>query len=487
MKLKVCGMRDPDNIAAIARLNPDFMGLIFYAPSPRYAGGLAPEALDILSPVTKRVGVFVDADEQTVRETATKYRLNYVQLHGGESPEMCASLRRDYGVIKAFGVATAADLAATQAYEGMCDLYVFDTKTPLHGGSGRRFDHSILAAYTGRTPYLLSGGITPDDADEFAASRRDTPGDTGAIVASRRLASQVAQFDSRCVGFDINSRFETAPGVKDSRLVKQFIETFKNDNKMNRIDKLFTEKKQGIFSVYFTAGYPNLGDTVPVLTELAAAGVDMIEVGIPFSDPMADGPVIQQSSTVALRNGMNLKTLFGQLAGVRETVDVPLVMMGYLNPIMQYGVEAFCRNCAEVGVDGMIIPDLPFADYLRDFKPVLDKYGLHCIMLITPETSDERIRLIDEHTSGFIYMVSTASTTGARDSFDPYTMAYFERVDAMSLRNPRMIGFGISNRATFAAATQHAAGAIVGSAFVRLLGQCESVSAAVTGLVEKLR
>lgn len=255
---------------------------------------------------------------------------------------------------------------------------------------------------------------------------------------------------------------------------------------MNRIDKLFAGKKRDIFSVYFTAGFPHFDDTVPVITELAARGVDMIEVGIPFSDPMADGPVIQQSSTVSLNNGMTLRKLFAQLEGVREKVDIPLIMMGYLNPIMQYGVENFCKSCVAVGVDGMIIPDLPFADYLRDFKPVLERYGLYCIMLITPETSEERIRLIDEHTSGFIYMVSTASTTGAKDSFDARTLEYFGRVNAMNLRNPRMIGFGISNKATFDAASEHAAGAIIGSAFVKLLGESPSVKEAVAGLAAKI-
>ncbi len=255
---------------------------------------------------------------------------------------------------------------------------------------------------------------------------------------------------------------------------------------MNRINKLFAQKKQGVFSVYFTAGYPHLNDTVAVITELAAAGADMIEVGIPFSDPMADGPVIQQSSTAALNNGMSLKKLFAQLQGIREKTQIPLVMMGYLNPILQYGIDAFCQSCADAGVDGVIIPDLPFADYLKDFKPVLDKYALHCTMLITPETSRERIRLIDEHTSGFIYMVSTASTTGAKDCFDESTVDYFKQVNAMKLRNPRMIGFGISNKATFQTACQHAAGAIIGSAFVRLLGEQPDVKTAVKKLLEQI-
>ncbi len=255
---------------------------------------------------------------------------------------------------------------------------------------------------------------------------------------------------------------------------------------MNRIDKLFKEKSHGILSVYFTAGYPALDDTVPTIRALAAAGADMLEVGIPFSDPMADGPVIQHSSTVALEGGMTLRKLFEQLRGIRAEVDIPLVAMGYLNPVMQYGIEEFCASCAEVGIDGIIIPDLPFADYLRDFKPAVQRHGLHCITLITPETSRERIRMIDDNTSGFIYMVSTASTTGARDEFDPATIDYFRRVGEMGLRNPRMIGFGISNRKTFEAATRYAAGGIIGSAFIRLLASSPSIECAVEKLMEQI-
>ena len=253
---------------------------------------------------------------------------------------------------------------------------------------------------------------------------------------------------------------------------------------MNRIDKLFKAKEKNILSVYFTAGYPNLNDTLPVIQALEAQGVELIEVGIPFSDPMADGPTIQQSGTVALRNGMTLKTLFGQLKDVRQSVNIPLIMMGYLNPILQYGIENFCRDCAEVGIDGMIIPDLPFSDYLSQFKPVVERYGLHCIMLITPETSEERVRQIDENTSGFIYMVSTASTTGAKDSFDERTLDYFQRIDAMNLRNPRLIGFGISNKATFDAACEQSSGGIIGSTFIRLLGESSDISSAACRLIE---
>ena len=256
---------------------------------------------------------------------------------------------------------------------------------------------------------------------------------------------------------------------------------------MNRLEQLFKTKKKGILSVYFTAGYPKPDDTIPVICELEAQGADLIEVGIPFSDPMADGPVIQESSTRALEAGMNLKYLFEQLQGIRTRVQIPLILMGYLNPIMQYGVENFCRKAAETGMDGVIVPDLPFRDYLTEYKPLGDKYGLKFIMLITPETSEERIRFIDEHTDGFIYMVSTASTTGAKDCFDENTLAYFNRINAMGLRNPRLIGFGISNRATFDAAQQHAAGVIVGSKFVKLLGTEASPKEAVAGLMRALK
>ena len=256
---------------------------------------------------------------------------------------------------------------------------------------------------------------------------------------------------------------------------------------MNRIDKLFSQKKNGIFSVYLTAGYPNSNDTVNTIVELASHGIDMIEIGIPFSDPMADGVVIQKSSTVALNNGMTIRKLFTQLQDIRSQVGIPLVMMSYLNPIMQYGIDNFCRSCVEAGIDGMIIPDLPFADYMQKLKPIVEKYGLHCIMLISPETSDERIRLIDENTSGFIYMVSSASTTGAKEYFDEQTIDYFKRVNAMNLQNPRMIGFGLSNSVTFNAAAKHAAGGIIGSAFIRLLGESASIKEAVENLIAKIR
>lgn len=254
---------------------------------------------------------------------------------------------------------------------------------------------------------------------------------------------------------------------------------------MNRIDKLFAAKSRDVLSVYFTAGYPRVEDTVPTIEALAGAGVDMIEIGIPFSDPMADGAVIQRSSTVALTNGMTLARLFEQLKNIRPRVEIPLVAMGYLNPVMQFGIERFCEKCAEVGIDGIIIPDLPFADYMRDFKPLTERYGLHFVSLITPETEPERIRMIDEQTSGFVYMVSTAGATGVRDRFSAETLDYFRSVEAMELRNPRMVGFGISNRATFESASQYAAGAIIGSAFIRLVGENE-IPLAVEKLIASL-
>ncbi len=256
---------------------------------------------------------------------------------------------------------------------------------------------------------------------------------------------------------------------------------------MNRIDQLFQQKKENILSVYFTAGYPRLDDTGRVMQALEEVGVDMLEIGVPFSDPMADGPVIQASGTQALRNGMSVKTLFSQLEDIRNSVTIPLVLMGYLNPILQFGFENYCKRAAACGIDGLIIPDLPFVEYLENYKPVADRYGLHMIMLITPETSEERIRLIDDQTSGFIYMVSSASVTGFRNSFGEENLAYFRRVNAMGLKNPRLIGFGISNRETFDAACREAAGAIIGSRFIALLGSEPSVETAAEKLREAIR
>jgi tryptophan synthase alpha chain len=256
---------------------------------------------------------------------------------------------------------------------------------------------------------------------------------------------------------------------------------------MNRINQLFQNRPEGLLSLYFCAGCPTLDGTADVIRTLAAKGIHMIEIGIPFSDPMADGPVIQAAATQALRNGMTLRKLFAQLADIRRDVQIPLVLMGYLNPIMQYGFEHFCQSCQACGIDGVIIPDLPFKDYMQDYKPIADRYDLRVIMLITPETSEERIRLIDAHTDGFIYMVSSAATTGAQQSFDEAKQAYFNKVKAMQLRNPTMIGFGISNKQTLQSAQSNASGAIIGSKFVTLLSQTGDPAKAVDSLLEALQ
>ncbi len=242
---------------------------------------------------------------------------------------------------------------------------------------------------------------------------------------------------------------------------------------MNRINQLFQSNPKDLLSIYFCAGCPTLEGTADVIRALERNGVNMIEIGIPFSDPMADGVVIQEAATRALRNGMSLRLLFDQLRDIRRDVHIPLVLMGYLNPIMQFGFERFCQECVACGIDGVIIPDLPFRDFEQDYKETALRYDLKVIMLITPETSEERIRLIDTHTDGFIYMVSSAATTGAQRDFNEQKLAYFRRIQAMQLRNPRMIGFGISNYQTFRSACDNSAGGIIGSRFVTLLNEAE--------------
>ena len=243
---------------------------------------------------------------------------------------------------------------------------------------------------------------------------------------------------------------------------------------MNKINTLFAQRGEKKFlSLYFCAGCPTLNGTGDVILTMQRRGIDFIEVGIPFSDPLADGPVIQTAATRALKNGMSVQLLLQQLKSIKAQVSIPLILMGYLNPILHYGIERFCQDAADAGVSGLIIPDLPFKDYLEQVKPIADKYDLRVIMLITPETSEERIRFIDQNTDGFIYMVSSAAITGAQKSFDEQKQEYFRRIDAMQLRNPRMIGFGISNKQTLEAARQNAAGAIIGSKFVTLLDEAE--------------
>ena len=242
---------------------------------------------------------------------------------------------------------------------------------------------------------------------------------------------------------------------------------------MNRINQLFSSNPRNLLSIYFCAGCPTLEGTANVIRALERHGVNMIEIGIPFSDPMADGVVIQDAATRALRNGLSLRLLFQQLQNIRQEVSIPLILMGYLNPIMQFGFEAFCQECVACGIDGVIIPDLPFRDYESNYKAIANRYDLRVIMLITPETSLERVREIDAHTDGFIYMVSSAATTGAQKDFDAQKQAYFQRIESLGLRNPRMVGFGISNKQTFDAACAHASGAIIGSRFVTLLNEAQ--------------
>ena len=237
---------------------------------------------------------------------------------------------------------------------------------------------------------------------------------------------------------------------------------------MNRINQTLNQDKK-LLSIYFTAGFPQLGDTVPILEQLQEADVDMIELGLPFSDPLADGPTIQESSTQALRNGMTTDKLFTQLEGIRARIHVPLIVMGYFNPMMQYGVERFCKRCQEVGIDGLIIPDLPADVYHEQYQSLFQQYGLLNMFLITPQTPDERIRYIDQVSEGFIYMVSSAATTGAQGSFGDTQQHYFQRIADMKLQSKLLVGFGISNAETYQSAVAHSQGAIIGSAFIKHL------------------
>ncbi|APA63436.1 tryptophan synthase subunit alpha [Maribacter sp. 1_2014MBL_MicDiv] len=236
----------------------------------------------------------------------------------------------------------------------------------------------------------------------------------------------------------------------------------------NRITSKLKEDKK-LLSIYFTAGYPSLNNTVKIIEDLENNGVDMIEIGLPFSDPLADGPTIQESSTAALKNGMTTEILFSQLKDIRKTVSIPLIIMGYFNPMLQYGVEAFCKKCQEIGIDGLILPDLPLDVYQEEYEEIFKKHGLLNIFLITPQTSDDRIHQIDDASNGFIYMVSSASVTGSKSGFGQEQESYFERIDKMNLKNPQIVGFGIKDEETFKQATKTAKGAIIGSAFIKHL------------------
>ena len=237
---------------------------------------------------------------------------------------------------------------------------------------------------------------------------------------------------------------------------------------INRIDKKFQEDKK-LLSIYFSAGHPSLEDTVPILKKLQAAKVDMVEIGLPFSDPLADGPTIQESSTQALSNGMTTDKLFSQLENIREYINIPLVLMGYFNPMMQFGIEKFCKCCESIGIDGLIIPDLPVDVYHEKYKELFDKHGLYNMFLITPQTPENRIRYIDKVSNGFIYMVSSASVTGAKNTFGNSQKDYFKRISGMRLSSPTVVGFGISNASTYSTAIEHSNGAIIGSAFIKFL------------------
>lgn len=254
---------------------------------------------------------------------------------------------------------------------------------------------------------------------------------------------------------------------------------------MNRITAKLQEDKK-LLSIYFSAGFPKLHDTVEIIQRLEDSGVDMIEIGLPFSDPLADGPTIQASSTQALNNGMHTELLFEQLKIIRQSVSIPLILMGYFNPMLQYGVEEFCKQCQSIGIDGFIIPDLPADVYHEDYKAIFEQYGLINIFLITPQTSEERIRYIDSISEGFIYMVSSASTTGAQSGFGDTQQKYFKRIADLNLNSPQIVGFGISNHDTFSQATTHAKGAIIGSAFIKHLGQhgVGKIDAFVRGILD---
>lgn len=255
----------------------------------------------------------------------------------------------------------------------------------------------------------------------------------------------------------------------------------------NRIEQLFEEKKERILSVYFSAGFPKLNDTASIMNCLQESGADIIEVGIPFSDPVADGPTIQESNKLALDNGISLKLIFEQLSEIRKAVNIPIILMGYINPVLQYGIEEFCSACAKVGVDGLILPDLPMQEYIDEYKHQFEAHGLLNIFLITPQTSESRIREIDNNSKGFIYMVSSASTTGSKSAVSDDQIKYFERVKRMNLKNPTLIGFGISGKESFDQACDHGSGAIIGSAFIEVLKNSKNLEEDVSGFIKSVK
>lgn len=256
---------------------------------------------------------------------------------------------------------------------------------------------------------------------------------------------------------------------------------------MNKIKEIFKNKKTHILSVYFSAGFPRINDTADIMRSLQKAGADLIEVGIPFSDPVADGPTIQESNKIALDNGITLKKILEQLRQVRSEIEIPVILMGYLNPVYQYGIEKFCADSQDAGVSGLIIPDLPMAEYLQSYKPLFDKHGLINIFLITPQTTADRVREIDAHSDGFIYMVSSSSTTGAKNGLSDAQVAYFERIRHMKLKNPLLIGFGISDHKSFMQASRYAHGAIIGSAFIKVLSDSTNLGEDIETYVRRIK
>lgn len=444
MIIKVCGMREPENIRAIEQAGADWMGFIFFPQSVRHVS----HRPEYLPEQRRRIGVFVNESSENILLKAQEFGLHHIQLHGRETPEQCRKLKAaGLGIIKVFSIAREIDLRPVGCYEGICDYFLFDTACSGYGGSGKTFNWNILQAYRGKTPFLLSGGLRPGS-----------------------LSSLLQFKHEQWAGIDLNSGFETAPALKDAAAVHTFINQLKQKyNEQNQPVIQYQAKRHPLYLFLRRLSYfRRYGKHHQ---SPGKKGINMIEIGIPFSDPMADGPVIQHAATRALKNGMTLKLLFDQLKDIRKEVQIPLVLMGYLNPIMQYGFKDFCRTCRETGIDGVIIPDLPFKDYMEEYRSIAEEQGVKIIMLITPETSEERIRLIDEHTDGFIYMVSSAAITGAQKDFNAQKQAYFQRIADMNLRNPRMIGFGISNKQTFETASAHAAGAIIGSKFVTLLDE----------------
>ncbi len=260
---------------------------------------------------------------------------------------------------------------------------------------------------------------------------------------------------------------------------------------MNRITNLFQNHSanggDGLLNVYFTAGFPALNDTLAILVALENSGADLVEIGMPYSDPVADGETIQMSNDRALENGMTVKLLLEQLENMRQQVSVPVLLMGYINPVIQFGIEAFCKKCSEVGVDGLILPDMPMDVYLNEYKSIFDKYGILNIFLVTPQTSEQRIRQIDDISEGFIYTVSSASVTGSKSGVDNNMEAYFERLNDMNLKNPRLIGFGIKDHATYSKASKYAAGAIIGSAFIRVLADGNDMQNDITHFIKQVK